>query len=136
MSSMTFDELVASDLSFDEISSKYGEETAINVGTARDPDAAELGDEWFATARPAVEVVPGIVERARRVRGKQRTPTKERISIRLDADVLEHYRTSGRGWQSRINEILRQSLLKNEVGEDAVISSVAEDEGGASYRAN
>ena len=136
MSNMTFDELVASRLNFDEISTRYGEETAINVGIARDPDAAELDSEWFARARPAVEVVPNIVERARRVRGKQRAPTKERISIRLDADVLDHYRTSGRGWQSRINEVLRQSLLKNEVGEDVVMPSVAEDGGGESYRTN
>ena len=136
MSNMTFDELVASGLNFDEISTRYGEETAINVGIARDPDAVELDSEWFFRARPAVEVVPNIVERARRVRGKQRTPTKERISIRLDADVLEHYRASGRGWQSRINEVLRQSLLKNEVGEDVVMPSVAEDKGRESYRTN
>ena len=111
-----------------------GEETAISVGIARDPDAAELDSEWFARARPAVEVVPQIVERARRVRGKQRAPIKERISIRLDADVLEQYRGSGRGWQSRVNEVLRQSLLKNEVGEDVVMPSVAEDKGRESYR--
>ena len=37
MTSMTFDELVASELSFDEISARYGEKTAINVGIARDP---------------------------------------------------------------------------------------------------
>ena len=136
MSSMTFDELVASGLSFDEISTRYGEETAISVGIARDPDAAELDDEWFASARPAIEVIPQIVERARRGRGKQRAPTKEQISIRLDADVLEHYRGSGRGWQSRINEVLRQSVLKNEVGEDVVMPSVAEDKGRESYRTN
>ena len=134
MSSMTFDELVASGLSFDEIRSRYDEETAINVGMARDPDAAELSDEWFASARPAVEVVPGIVERARRGRGRQRTSTKERISIRLDADVLERYRASGRGWQSRINEVLRQSLLNSEAGEDVVMHSVAEDKSGEGYR--
>ena len=126
MSKMTFDELVASGLSFDEISSRYGEETAINVGIARDPDAAELDDEWFAHARPAAEVVSGVVERARRGRGRQRAPTKERISIRLDADVLDRYRASGRGWQSRINDVLRQSLLKNDVGEDVAMRGVAE----------
>ena len=134
MSNMTFDELVGSELSFDEINAMYGEETAINVGIARDPDAGEMGDEWFASARPALEVVPRIVERARRGRGRQRTPTKERISIRLDAEVLERYRASGRGWQSRINEVLRQSLLKNEVGEDVVMRGVAEDKGGKGYR--
>ena len=62
MSNMTFDELVASELSFDEINAMYGEETAINVGIARDPDAGEMGDEWFASARPALEVVPRIVD--------------------------------------------------------------------------
>ena len=129
MTSMTFAELVASEFSFDEIRSRYGEETAIDVGIARDPDAAELDDEWFASARPAVEVVPQIVERSRRVRGRQRAPTKERISIRLDADVLDHYRASGRGWQSRINEVLRQTLRDNE----AVLRGVAEDKGGESY---
>ena len=134
MSNMTFDELVASGLSFDEIESRYGEETAINVGIARDPDAAELDSEWFSSARPAAEVVPEIVERARRGRGRQRTPTKERISIRLDADVLESYRTSGRGWQSRINEVLRQSLLNSEAGEDVVMRGVAEDKGTEGYR--
>ena len=134
MTSMTFDEIVASGLSFDEINAMYGEETAINVGIARDPDAAELDSEWFASARPAIEVVPHIVERSRRGRGRQRAPIKERISIRLDADVLERYRASGRGWQSRINEVLRQSLLKNEVGEDVVMRGVAEDKGGKGYR--
>lgn len=132
MPSMTFDEIVASGLSFDEISATYGEETAINVGIARDPDAVELGDEWFAHARPAEEVVPEIVERARRGRGKQRAPIKERISIRLDADVLERYRASGRGWQSRINEVLRQSLLKNDAGEDVAMRGVAD--GKENYR--
>ena len=29
------------------------------------------------------------------------------VSIRLDADLIEHFRSSGRGWQTRINAILR-----------------------------
>ena len=35
-----------------------------------------------------------------------RTP-KQAISLRLDADVLEHYRSGGPGWQTRINAVLR-----------------------------
>lgn len=34
-------------------------------------------------------------------------PSKERISIRLDEDVLEFFRSQGRGYQSRINAVLR-----------------------------
>lgn len=35
---------------------------------------------------------------------------KEQINVRLDADVLALLRASGPGWQTRINELLRQSL--------------------------
>ena len=52
--------------------------------------------------------MPGVVEQWRRTRGRQKTPIKESISIRLDQDVLSYYRASGRGWQSRINEALRK----------------------------
>ena len=53
--------------------------------------------DWFRRARPAAEVVPHIVERWHRTRGKQKAPTKQSISIRLDADILAYYRASGRG---------------------------------------
>ena len=33
--------------------------------------------------------------------------TKQAISLRLDADILNYYRSGGRGWQTRINAILR-----------------------------
>lgn len=35
---------------------------------------------------------------------------KVSTTIRLDADVLEAYRAEGPGWQTRINEVLRQHL--------------------------
>ena len=68
MPKLTFEELVASRKTFQEIEAEYGEETAINVGIARDPDAPELDDDWFARARPAAEVVPHIVKRWRMAR--------------------------------------------------------------------
>ena len=98
-------------MTFEEIAAEFGEETAIQVGLARDQDTQELGQDWFQGARPATEVVPKVVERWRRTRGKQKAPTKEAVSIRLDHDVLAHYRASGRGWQSRINETLRQYIV-------------------------
>ena len=87
------------------------EDTAINAGIAEDPDAFEADDEWFATAMPSGEVVPHILERYRRTRGKQKSPTKERVHIRLDADIVEHFRSGGRGWQTRLNETLRQAVF-------------------------
>lgn len=34
-------------------------------------------------------------------------PRKEAVSIRLDADILEHFRSQGSGYQTRINAVLR-----------------------------
>jgi uncharacterized protein (DUF4415 family) len=42
-----------------------------------------------------------------RGRPKSKNP-KRPVSIRLDPDVLAHFRRSGRGWQSRINAALRK----------------------------
>jgi uncharacterized protein (DUF4415 family) len=34
---------------------------------------------------------------------------KKYVTLRLDSDVVEHYRASGPGWQTRINDDLRQA---------------------------
>ncbi len=60
------DEVAASDLIFDEVEAKYGEDLAIRVGAARDPDNPELTAEDFASMRPAIEVDPDLVEAYRR----------------------------------------------------------------------
>ena len=43
-----------------------------------------------------------------RGRPKSKNP-KQPVSLRLDADVIRHFRRSGRGWQSRINLALRKA---------------------------
>jgi uncharacterized protein (DUF4415 family) len=60
-----------------------------------------------------------VVEAIRRYRGQrgpQQTATKELISLRVDRDVLDALRATGRGWQTRANEALlayaRQSGLR------------------------
>ena len=57
-----FEDLVSSELTFMQIKAMYGEETAINVGIARDPDAPEWTEEDWADARPVSEVAPHLVE--------------------------------------------------------------------------
>jgi len=49
-------------------------------------------------------------------RGRPKSGNPKRpISLRLDPDVLAHFRRSGRGWQSRINAVLRKAAkLPNE----------------------
>jgi uncharacterized protein (DUF4415 family) len=77
---------------------------------AFDNENPEWTAEDFARARPAVEVVPEIVAAYLRRRGRQKTPTKNLISLRLDPDVIEHFRARGKGWQARINATLRKAV--------------------------
>jgi len=80
-----------------------------------DPENPEWTDEMFAQARPIEAVLPAdalaaFPRIAARVRGPQKAPTKTAVSIRLDTDVVEHFRRSGPGWQSRLNETLRRAM--------------------------
>ena len=58
-----------------------------------DGEALELDEAWFAKAS----------------RGRPKLPSelrKQRISILLDPDVITHFKSEGRGWQTRINATL------------------------------
>lgn len=45
------------------------------------------------------------------VRGKFYRPIKQQLTVRIDADVLEWLKSQGKGYQSRLNEILRAAML-------------------------
>ena len=87
------------------------EEAEVQREIALNPDAPEWTDENFARARPAAEVDPELVEYSRRTRGKQKAPTKVPVYVRLDADIVAHFRESGRGWQTRLNDALRKAVI-------------------------
>ena len=78
-----------------------------------DDENPEWTAEEIRTARPAAEVLPAaFMANVRRHRGKQKTPTKQLVSLRLDASVLAAYRSTGRGWQSRMNATLAENAPK------------------------
>lgn len=46
------------------------------------------------------------------VRGRFYRPVKQQLTVRVDRDVLEWLKRQGKGYQSRINAILRRAMLK------------------------
>ena len=68
-----------------------------------DPDdAPSLDREWFERA----EIREG--DRVIRPGRPKKAAPKRAVSLRLDPDVLRHFRAMGPGWQSRINAALRK----------------------------
>ena len=43
----------------------------------------------------------------------QPRPNKVLITLRIDPDVIAHFRQTGRGWQTRINEALKRVVRIN-----------------------
>lgn len=75
-------------------------------------DNPEWTAEEFASARPFREVFPELAASIDRARGRPPLEqTKRQISIRLDPDVIEKFRATGKGWQARINAILKDAKL-------------------------
>ena len=73
-------------------------------------DNPELTEEDFKQARPFAEVFPELAASIARSRGRPAADNpKKQVTLRLDADIVERYRSSGKGWQSRINEDLRKA---------------------------
>jgi len=75
-----------------------------------DSEVRELTVEDMAKFRPAAEVLPLSLRKKLGVRGPQKTPTKERITIRLSREVVKQFRESGEGWQTRVDAALREWL--------------------------
>lgn len=87
------------------------EEAEIQAMIASDPDNPELTEAEIAELRPFREVFPDIAEAIDRKLGRPKAESpKKAISIRLDQEVIDRFKASGEGWQSRMNEALRKAV--------------------------
>ena len=67
-----------------------------------DPDdAPEWTDEMFERAE--IRIGDRIIRR-----GRPPGSTKKLVSLRLDQAIIDHFRATAPGWQSRINEVLKK----------------------------
>jgi uncharacterized protein (DUF4415 family) len=77
-----------------------------------DDDIPEWTDEMFDQAEFRIGdriIRPGTGNIARPGRPKSDNP-KQQVTLRLDQAVLDGFRSTGPGWQSRINAELRKAL--------------------------
>lgn len=69
-------------------------EEQIEADIASDPDWKDLPRDWYEHAQAGL---PFPLPKE----------NKRQVTLRLDPDILDHFKRQGRGWQSRINAVLR-----------------------------
>ena len=75
------------------------EDAAIALGIAADPDTYEVPSEEIAQMRP--------------LRGRPLLlRPKAALTMRVDAEVLDALKASGPGWQTRVNELLKDAVRR------------------------
>ena len=77
-----------------------------------DDDNPEWTAEDFNNAMP-FSALPESLQttlRSLKGRGKQQSPTKVSTTVRFDREVLEAFRATGQGWQTRMNDVLKEWL--------------------------
>ena len=79
-------------------------------GEVRELTAADM--KRFQSAKQAL---PGALLKKLNVRGPQKAPTKERITIRLSPEVVQRFRDTGDGWQTRVDSALKDWLKSHNV---------------------
>lgn len=82
--------------------------------TDEDGEVRELTDEDFARAMRFEDLPKEMQAKLRPIRGPQKAPTKEQISLRVSRDVLGRFRATGAGWQTRMDEALREWIDRRE----------------------
>ena len=74
------------------------EDMEITAAALNDPDAQPLSDEQFARMKPFKSVF-----------GRPKAAvTKISTTVRFDPDILDYFKSTGAGWQSRMNDALKQ----------------------------
>lgn len=79
---------------------------------ASDPDAPEATEEQLAQAKPFGEVFPVLADAMRKNIGgrpKSQNP-KVAVSLRLDQEIVARFKKTGPGWQTRMNDALREAV--------------------------
>ena len=110
---------------FSEVAATYGEDVAISVIIATDPDCWVPTETEFARARPAIEVDPDLVNAY--LAAKANSPNRVDVELSLDQDVVTYFRSKGGDWKSLINDVLRRAVIEFNIVTDNVTSATTHE---------
>ena len=74
-------------------------------------EVRELTAEDFKKFKPLAQANPSLLAKIKKgvgQRGAQKAPTKVPISIRVSPEVAEYFRAKGKGWQGRMDRVLKE----------------------------
>ena len=73
-------------------------------------EVRELSLRDMQHMQAAKKALPKSLQAKLRSRGPQKAPIKERVTIRLSPEVVQPFRETGAGWQSRLDAALKDWL--------------------------
>ncbi len=73
-------------------------------------DNPPITKEEMKKAKPFKEALPALYESIQRSRGRPKVANpKEAVTLRLDPDVVEKFKATGKNWRRSMNEALRKA---------------------------
>jgi uncharacterized protein (DUF4415 family)/uncharacterized DUF497 family protein len=90
-------------------SGRYGCMTK-KLSSAPDADNPEWAPEDFDKSLTFEQLPDDLQRTLRRTRGPQKAPKKRVVTMRLSPDVVDTFRATGDGWQTRIDNALKEWL--------------------------
>lgn len=83
-------------------------------------DTPEMSSEWFRHAKRGLDGLAELLgeEFVAPLKSPGRPVSehpKEKVTVRLDHDILAALRGKGRGWQTRLNAFLRGAMLEGKL---------------------
>jgi len=90
------------------------EEDAIITRQAKEDGTYRTEEELSKVDFKPVSEIPGMqgLLKANRGRPKSDNP-KLSVTVRYDANIIEFFKATGKGWQSRMNEVLREYIANH-----------------------
>ncbi len=81
-------------------------------------EVRELTREDLHTMRTAAEVLPAnlvdiLPKRKPGQRGAQKQPTKVAVTMRYSQEVINYFKSTGEGWQTRMDEALKEWIMQH-----------------------